>query len=147
VLIDEKDRDGCTALHIALLGGHLETAQLLVEQGADVNMVCPLRLSGGCAHVLLCCVAAASGDVADPARRRERGLVPQAPRLCAVDHAAAAPGKPNSVSNSEALTRLFVARADSTMRTSMRWTRPDARRCISRPSSICPMYDFAFNSF
>jgi ankyrin repeat protein len=35
--LDGKDKAGCTALHYAAMGGHMDVAAFLIDQGADVN--------------------------------------------------------------------------------------------------------------
>ncbi len=39
-LTPARHRHGCTPLHAAAKGGHLETVQMLVVAGADVRMKC-----------------------------------------------------------------------------------------------------------
>ncbi|WP_253303281.1 ankyrin repeat domain-containing protein [Wolbachia endosymbiont of Phyllotreta cruciferae] len=38
--IEAKDRDSCTPLHYAALGGQLENARFLVDKGANINAIC-----------------------------------------------------------------------------------------------------------
>ncbi len=36
--VDPKDRAGCTCLHYAVDGGHLEAIQYLLMEGVDINV-------------------------------------------------------------------------------------------------------------